>query len=229
MATHTKIIDLFGIPACGKTSLATYMNKKQINGLLYASAREAHHEMKQASIFKIAKCFSFRSIISAIRFITYFTYSKKRRDLPVIKWLRDSVFRSFYHKYSKYDVVLIDHGAVQTFVSWERGEDYHDDIEFQRRVLDYLNNIESSIFVFCDVSTQTSIERIRKRGRDHGRLDMLLRTNEESIHKELDAERNRFQRLSELIKGNGNKLIVLNSNGTIDDIAVELSNIISVI
>lgn len=227
MAAHTKIIDLFGIPACGKTTLASYMNKKQFNGLLYASAKEAHHEMKQSSIFKIAKCFNCRSIISAIRFVSYFPYTKKRRDLPILKWLRDSVFRSFYRKFSKYDVVLIDHGAVQTFVSWERGEDFHNDSEFQRRVLNYLNNIESTVFVFCDVDNETSIKRIRQRGRDHGRLDMILESDEGSIQSELDAERIRFQKLAELIKENGHKVIIIDSNGNIDDIAIELADKIS--
>lgn len=227
MATHTQIIDLFGIPACGKTTLASYMNKKQFNGLLYASAKEAHHEMKQTSILKIAKCINCRSIISAIRFISYFPYTKNRRDLPILKWLRDSIFRSFYRKYSRYDVILIDHGAIQTFVSWERGEDYHNDSEFQQRALDYLNSIESTIFVFCDVSNFTSIERIRKRGRDHGRLDMILETKEDSIQSELDAERLRFQKIAELIKKNGHNMIILNTNGVIEDIANELAEKIS--
>ena len=227
MAAHTKIIDLFGIPACGKTTLASYMNKKQFNGRLYASAKEAHHEMKNASLFNIAKCFSFKPIIYALKFITYFPYTNNRRDLPILKWLRDSIFRSFYRKYSQYDVVLIDHGAVQTFVSWERGEDYHDDSEFQRRVLNYLNSIESTFFVFCDVSNSTSIERMRKRGRDHGRLDMVLENNEDSIQTELDAERLRFQKLAGFIKDNGHQVFIMNSDGDIDDIANQLADKIS--
>jgi dephospho-CoA kinase len=33
MAGHTQIIDLYGIPACGKSTLAEYMASHPVNGL----------------------------------------------------------------------------------------------------------------------------------------------------------------------------------------------------
>lgn len=228
MAAHTQIIDLFGIPACGKTSLANFMNNKRFDGLLFASAKEAHAEMRRARIWNLLRCISIKPIICAIRFVLYFPYTKERKDLPIFKWLRDSIFRSYYHRYSKYDVVLIDHGAVQTFVSWERGEDYHDDKGFQDRVLAYINSIEPTTFVFCDVDNENSKKRIKERGRGYGRLDMILKNNEALIDTELDNERNRFQKISELIRSNGHKLITINTNNTIESIAKELASKLSV-
>lgn len=176
MAEHTHIIDLYGIPACGKTTLAEYMAKHPKNGLKVATMRDC---MRSAlnNKWKLARSISLKNFWESIRLKLSAPLDKKRRDIPFKAILLIGVFKNYVRKYTDYDIVVSAHGDIQSFVSLERGDNLHENREFKEACLHYLDTSLSTVYVYCQIDAKTALRRMNNRSRNKGRIDLISDQN----------------------------------------------------
>lgn len=219
MAGHTQIIDLYGIPACGKTSLARHMASHPESGLKVATMQEC----KQSAFnnkWKLAKSISLRSIWASIRLKLSAPLDKKRRVIPFKGILLMGAFKNYIRKYTDFDIVVTDHGDIQSFVSLERGENLHENRKFKAACLHYLDNSLSNIYVYCKIDAENALRRMNDRGRDKGRIDLISDQNLKL--QELEKEIGRFDFWTTVLKERKATLFELNTNEASSKISEEL-------
>lgn len=108
------------------------------------------------------------------------------------------VFKNYVRKYTEYDIVLIDHGDIQSFVSLERGDNLHENQKFKEACLHYLDVSLSTAYVYCHIDTETALRRMNNRSRDRGRIDSISDPNLQL--QELRKERVRFDFWTTILK-----------------------------
>lgn len=189
MAVHTQIIDLYGIPACGKTTLAKYMASHPVDGLKVATMRDciiAALNDKWHLFLSVTP----NNLWASIRLKLSAPLDKKRRAIPFKAILLMGVFKNYVRKYTDYDIVVSAHGDIQSFVSLERGDNLHEKRTFKKACLHYLDASLSTVYVYCQIDAETALQRMNNRSRDIGRIDTILDQNLKL--QELERERERF-------------------------------------
>ena len=162
MESHTKIIELYGVPACGKSTLANYLFSKY-NNKNVANSDESWKEIKQSSLLEKIMSFHAKPLYDCYRLCNFFPQTEKRKDMSLWITLFNTYIRCFQSTYSKYNIILNDSSLIQQVVSWERGENFHDNLDFCVRVNNYLQNFPTCIHVYCMIDVDTAIERIKRR------------------------------------------------------------------
>lgn len=176
MAVHTQIIDLYGIPACGKTTLAKYMASHPADGLKVATMQDC----KRAAFknkWKLLKSVLLKNFWASIRLKLSAPLDKKRRVVPLKTILLMSVFKNYVLKYTDYDIVVTDHGDIQSFVSLERGDNLHKSEKFKKTCMQYLDASLTTAYVYCQTDAETALRRMNKRNRNKGRIDSISDQN----------------------------------------------------
>lgn len=120
------------------------------------------------------------------------------------------------------DYLVVDHGIFQAVVSVLYGHSY----ELTEKSLRRLNKIYHSLSIdypiLCDVSVETSLLRVRQRGRkNNGRLDMLV--SDEQLANLLLLQKNLFDQEFYIIS---NSSFLLNMEQEKSEIYGELIKII---
>lgn len=176
MAEHTQIIDLYGIPACGKTTLAKYMAKHPGNGLKVATIRSC---MRSAlnNKWNLVRSISLKNFLASVRLKFSAPIDKKRRVISFKSVLLMGAYKNYVRKYTDYDIVVVDHGDIQSFVSLERGDNLHNSDKFKKACLQYLDASLSTAYVYCQIDAETALQRMNDRSRDKGRIDTISDQN----------------------------------------------------
>lgn len=220
MAAHTKIIDLYGLPACGKSSLCDFLSSQSISNIRIGNIDDAKQEIRHASLIKLLSSFSLLSYIAGLRLALFFpAESRKQRNLK--SWLNNIWIRKFIRKYSSYDYIIYHHGIPQSIVSWQNSVSYKSSEQFKKLVSTYLNYVNDDIFVYCKVDIDTAINRIKKRGRTTGRLDILV-TDENALRSLYSAEQERFDTITEILRDNSCSVIEIDCNKSLEVIKEQL-------
>ena len=189
MAVHTQIIDLYGIPACGKTTLAKHMASHPSEGLKIATMQDcviAALNDKRHLFLSITPY----NLWTSIRLKLSAPLDKKRRVVSFKAILLMGVFKNYVRKYTDYDIVVSAHGDIQSFVSLERGDNLHENQKFKEACSHYLDASLSTVYVYCQIDTETALCRMNNRSRDKGRIDSISDKNLKL--QELERERERF-------------------------------------
>lgn len=219
MATHTKIIDLFGIPACGKSTLSKYIKDNYADSITIADELDIVNDMKRQA-HRLIKISTLGVIIRNLRIRIAAPLDKKRRVISLRYWIISGLLYHFIKECTNYDLVLFDHGDIQRFVSLERGENLHLQNRFGKACSRYIDSSEATIYVYCKINEETALERMKKRGRNKGRIDIL--NDEELQLTELKAETKRFDYYASLLGTKGKNLIALNMEQTPPKLAEQL-------
>lgn len=216
MAEHTQIIDLYGIPACGKTTLAEYMANYPVKGLRVATMRDC---MKSAFMnkWKLVKSITLKSFWASVRLKCSAPLDKKRRVIRFKGLLLLSTYKKYVRKYTDYDIVFFDHGDIQYFVSLERGDNLHESEKYRKACLRYLDASNTTAYIYCHVDAETALQRMNSRGRDKGRMDTMSDQNLKL--QELEKESKRFDFWTTVLKERKTSLIELETRGSIPSIA----------
>jgi thymidylate kinase len=219
MAKHTQIIDLYGIPACGKTTLAKYMANHPKNGLKVATMRDCVHSAYNNK-WKLVKSVSLKNFGESIRLKLSAPLDKKRRVIPFKAILLMGVFKNYVRKYTDYDIVVSAHGDIQSFVSLERGDNLHESPKFKEACLHYLNVSLSTVYVYCLIDARTALGRMNNRSRNIGRIDLI--SDQDFKLQELERERERFDFWTTILKERNASLIELDMRDSVPSIADKL-------
>lgn len=222
MAAHTKIIDLFGLPACGKTSLTRYISEQYGERLKIATMPILVQEAKKDK-GRLRKAFSPRYFSAGFRLRLLAPFDKKRRIIPLFNWPSHARYYSYAKKYSEYDIVLVDHGDIQDIVSLERGEDLHINKRFRNGCSRYLNLSLADLYVYCNIQPEVALERMQIRGRNSGRIDVM---DDIAKLQALECEKRRFDYFAEMLSKKMDKVVELDMNQSIEQIAESIMNVI---
>lgn len=223
MAAHTKIIDLFGLPACGKTTLTRCISEQYGKRLKIATMPLLVQEAKRDK-GRLRKSFSPHYFFAGIRLRLLAPFDRKRRVIPLLNWPSHARYYSYAKKYSDFDVILVDHGDIQDIVSLERGEDLHNNIRFSHGCSRYLSISLADLYVYCNVRPEVALERMQLRGRNSGRIDVMGDMAEQL--QALKCEKLRFDFFAEMLSKEKDKFIELDMNQPIEQIAEYIMNVI---
>lgn len=223
MAEHTQIIDLYGIPACGKTTLAEYMASHPTNGLRVATMQDCMRDAFNNK-WKLVKSVSLKNIWASIRLKFSAPLDKKRNVIRFKGILLMGVFKNYVRKYTDYDIVMTDHGDIQQFVSLERGDNLHESEKFRKACSQYLDASHTTAYVYCQIDAKTALQRMNDRGRNKGRMDTM--SNQNLKLQELEKESERFIFWTTVLKERKATLIELDMKESIPSIADKLINIL---
>lgn len=221
MAAHTKIIDLFGIPACGKSTLSNFICDHYGSELKICTMPQLVSEARKDGN-RLRKALSIGYFLAGIRLRLHAPFDKKHREIPIMNWPSHARYYSYAKKYSGYDVVLVDHGDIQDFVSLERGVDLHSDSRFSKACSHYIDRSLSDVYVYCKIDPEIALLRMQSRGRETGRIDTM--GGETERLQALEKESSRFAFYAEMLRGKENVLLELDMNSPVEQIAATLMN-----
>ena len=224
MAAHTKIIDLFGLPACGKTTLCQYLHEQLRDRYKVATLNMLIEEARNNKI-KLLFSFSLKMFIASVK-VHKATPSKKNSGSKVSRFylLKHSLYYTYAMRFSKYDFIFADHGDIQSFVSMEGGVDFHENRFFCQACSKYIDVSPVAFYVYCDILPELSLKRMVKRNTYQGRIE---RIKDNGIRlKELELEKERFDFFSKLLKKKGSIFQKQDMSLTTEHIANEIYSLL---
>ena len=118
--------------------------------------------------------------------------------------------------------IVSDHGIVQSFVGLLYN---HENALTTRRhnyIMSVLNSIQHFKIVLCNVSVNVSVERIRGRNRNYGRLDII--NGNEELAKKLTNQKHLFHDVISICSRNQLCIGELNMDNHIEDICSDFLN-----
>ena len=162
MGTHTKIIEFYGLPGCGKTTLCNklkvyYEEKGYIIGILPDAANDCSWKSLFHSL-SLRECISFFSFF--IILITQHVHINL-----VLSPIRRILIFKHAKRIGKYDYLFIDHGIVQSVVR-ALHEVYNPSSILKHSFIKQIllsNSVDG--FIECKIEPSKSFERIRVRNR----------------------------------------------------------------
>ena len=197
MATHTQIIEFFGLPACGKSTLCNAVIESTISvSTNFCRMNEISSEYRKANIIQKIRCFPYRA--SLLLLLLIIKSCPSRKNVRIYKsFLSILMIYAFCKHTKKYDYMLIDHGVFQSVVSLF----YVSSTSKFNSSVDIVNQLVTTIGIeypiHCYISVEESIRRMRKRNRvDSGRLDVI--GDKKKLETIMIVQSQQFERLSDI-------------------------------
>lgn len=216
MAAYTKIIDFFGLPACGKSTLMKYVCSHYHGNLKITTKNDLVKEARKHP-FGLLTSLSVERFVAGIRLRLVAPCDNKRNEIGVIGWPSHARYYGYAIKHTDYDVVLCDHGDIQDFVSLERGDDLHNNEKFTNACSRYIDKSLATAYVYCKIDAKIALERMQNRGRKTGRLD-VIREKELQLQ-ELENEKLRFDFFADMLRKKEKRFFELDMSSPTETIA----------
>lgn len=215
MGQHTKIIDLYGLPGCGKTTLMTYLKDKSDSSIDFGYLPDITGRLKKNYVAAFFRAFSLRQFFLLTRFFV---------SLPILPIKNWNIYAGFYelswvYNFARYcsdrDYILVDHGIVQSIGSLTYGHVETLPKKSEKYLVKLLGLFAIEEYCFCKITPEMALERIRKRNRQSGRGRLDLIKDDEKLVKELTKQDKLFSSISELVpQHTPGKSLVLNMNAS---------------
>ena len=222
MAEHTKIVEFYGLPGCGKTTLCKllkeqYEKKGYKIGLINDATKSCTipHLLKVVSINNIWGFINWCHSIMKVSHTSFNIAGSPYKRMLIYKCIRS---------FSQYDYIFIEHGIVQSIVSSLYGVDNYK-IFMNRSICKSLLNFESAdIFIYCQVTIEESFKRIKKRNRkSSGRFDQLP---EDELADILTEQADQFNLLANKLKVIGHRNEYVSNNNSLEECLKDVSRLI---
>lgn len=211
MAKYTKIIEFYGLPGCGKTTLCNILKESYIKkGYKVGVLTDA---TKQCSFLRII-------LVLRLSYLTKFfgiflNYVKNNIPFnyalsPYKRLLIYQCVKSF----SDYDYVFIEHGVIQSMVSALYGYNSPIIILNNPTYGKYLSLIPVDKYIYCKISSEKAYERIRIRDRkSSGRFDQMP---DDSLKELLITQSSQFDEFNLILKEFGKDVQSIDSGNRLD-------------
>ena len=191
------IVDFYGLPGCGKSTIAkgVYENLKKLQ--IDVSLFNKNEYLEECKIKKnYLKDYIRLLLPHNLKFIfeIIFNIKKYKKNQKVLKYdLKERIWKELrlvilYDKlaYTKSDsVILVDQGIIQDFSDYIMFRDITDDV-IENYLEKYTQSKNEFIFVNCEISVNESINRIKSRNRKIYSFDYL--TEQQKILKNINKE-----------------------------------------
>lgn len=172
-----KIIEFEGIAGCGKSTLcSSFAEILEHNNITYIYSQDIAIYMHKHPLSYI-RSFRIKNAVSVLRLmLSTGTFRSYRYHIAIFKLL--SLYEN-YLRTGKESVLLCDHSIVQSAVQvWG----YNSHITTDKKIADALSRFYSKTYrsknVYCIITSEVAAQRIRKRNRSYGRLDLIKDDNE---------------------------------------------------
>ena len=196
--TKTKrILEFYGLPGAGKTSMC-----KVLLGRYRASSKMVDLVglyKNESLFFKLTHL----PISSFFRFFWFLVFVPKKckNEISVYKEFFFFILLYHYFKYQKkYDYLIADHGFAQQLGSMLHNMDFDISDNNLKRFSSFVKSIDFLSLVYCQLPEQLALERMRKRGRNSGRIDAVMNNTDIAINL-LIKENALFDRLDKMMPG----------------------------
>ena len=223
MAEYTKIVEFYGLPGCGKTTICSLLRKHFENkgyrvGLL-------NEVTKICSVYHLVSVISYKDIALLFKWC-YSIMNDSHTSFKIARapYKRQLIYRCI-KMYSDYDYVFIEHGVVQSIVSALYGtKDY---TSFLNKMIcnKLLQSSSVDMFIYCHVAVEEAFKRIRIRNRkSSGRFDQKP---DNMLSYVLEQQSGQFDKLTGIIKDVGLDVECFNGDSRIDICVENTLNILS--
>ena len=171
MAKHTQIIEFYGLPGCGKTTLCNslkelYLKKGYKVGILTDAT-------KQCSFLRVILVFKLYYLIKFSCILMNYVKNGIPLNYAFSPFKRLLIYRCV-KSFSDYDYFFIEHGVIQSMVSALYGYNSPIAIHNNPTYGKYLSVIPVDNYIYCKISQEKALERIRIRNRkSSGRFDQM--------------------------------------------------------
>lgn len=172
MASNTRIIELFGLPGCGKTTQKEMLLGYN-SGYRFCIMSDISQQYKKISILKKIKYFPYKTLGYIFLLQPFMGY--KKGDLGFWKSI---LIVSIVYSYGKslYEncSIVVDHGVFQYITSLSYRRDFNISY-FSCKLLARLMKSQNIDFLFnCEIEPSIAVRRIRDRNRSGlGRFDAI--------------------------------------------------------
>lgn len=200
------VIDLFGFPGCGKSTIAKkifedlknknfdimlFNNNEYIETTHYNTLKKYIRILLPKNLF-----FLWNIIIKSPKINKKDMILKQSLKEKIWKKLRLVVLYDNLINKNSNKIILVDQGIIQDFSDYILYREVDDEY-----ILKYLNFFESEndkiLFVSCNIEKNIAIERIKKRNRKMFTFDKL---STKELDKIMDLQKNKLNKIIPLIK-----------------------------
>ena len=219
MGKTKRILEFYGLPGVGKTSVCHVLL-----GRYKASSKMA----ELLSLYKNESLFfklTHLPISSFLRFFWFLVFvpQKCKNEKMIYKEFFLFILLYHYFKYQKkYDYLIVDHGFAQQLGSMLHNMDYDISDNNLKRFSSFVKSIDFLSLVYCQLPEQLALERMRKRGRNSGRIDAVMSNTDIAINL-LIKENALFDRLNRMIPD----VIKLDMNYPMKQVEINLLQLLS--
>ena len=216
MAAHTEIIDFFGVPACGKSTLMEYVCSHYHGNLKITTKNDLVKEAKKHPLWLLTSL-PVERLVSGLRLRLAAPCDNKRKEIGVLGWPSHARYYGYALRHTDYDVILCDHGDIQDFVSLERGDDLHKITKYADACSRYIDKSLASTYIYCKIDAKVALERMQNRGRETGRLDVI---KEKKLQlQEMENEKLRFDFFADMLQKKEKRFFELDMSEPTETIA----------
>lgn len=200
MEQHTKIIEFFGLPGCGKSTLENFLiEEESADTWLFCKMSDLTTKYRKTSfLFKI-KNFPYKTF-----FILFLLLCK----LPLVSFNNLRIYGGFFrivlaYSYAKNtystSYVVIDHGIIQSIVSVLYGHSQYN-LKNCKKSLSWLADCFCDVsYYFCSIDPSECLKRLRQRNRKNsGRLDSIC--DDVSLLHNLSIQKKQFEILASYLQ-----------------------------
>ena len=220
MGKNKRIIEFYGLPGAGKTSVCQVLLDRY-----KASSKMAD----LISLYKNESLFFKLTHLPMSSFFHFFWFlvfvpQKCKNTKSVYKEFFYFILLYHYFKYQeKYDYLIVDHGFAQQLGSMLHNMDYDISDNNLKRFSSFVKSIDYLSLVYCQLPEQLALERMRKRGRNSGRIDAVMNNTDIAINL-LIKESALFDRLNRMMSG---YVIKLDMNYPMKQVEANLLQVLS--
>lgn len=215
MEKNTRIIELFGLPGGGKSTIC---NEILNSHLRTAKIGEALRLFKKESIaFKL----SHLPILKWLKFgLIVLTIPNKKRNSKIIYLEFFYIILSYhYAKYQKhFDYLIVDHGLCQQLGSMLHVNDFIIKKNTLSRFSELVLSFDNLHINYCSLPQELALERMRQRKRDVGRIDAVMKDTKKAMDL-LNKEDELFESVCKSLK---ESVHILDMTNSVESLKTEL-------
>ena len=217
---------MYGLPGCGKTTVRTQLNA-------------ADSGYRCCYINDMTARFMKKSLVGKLRALPLREWWLLLRcliSLPLLPRREWNIYRGLFvitlayrlrKEVAGYDYMVIDHGLVQSTVSLLYGHANSVSEKSAHRLAALLKRLDVEFVVYCKMTPELSLDRIRRRNRLHGdgRLDVIA--DDVELMSSLRIQYGEFETLASTFSKALRHATVINMDDTREAIVSKLKTIIS--
>lgn len=219
MERNIKIIEFYGLPGCGKTTLRS--NLLLLPSKHTGSIQEVMVLYKQESFFYRLFHLPIKRWWLLSMFLISIPEKRKNAKSDYVALFYKVLAYNYCASKSPFDFVVVDHGIVQQLGSILHNMDYKLSDKSLKRVLLFLNSIKNTLFAYCQISSELSLKRMKMRKRDGGRIDAVMNDTVQALYY-LEKERMLFSKISDSLD---NDKVIIDMSKSPEELTTEVVGI----
>lgn len=224
MEQTAAIVEFYGLPGCGKSTLCQLIKERSKNRRI-TYLYEVYDFYRSKNIIYQILHFPYGVFINVL-FLFLISPKLSFSEVNVYKSFLRHVIAYGYLKFcNNYDFVIADHGIIQSVVSlYYRYEQFFNK-KTEMILCKILDKLPVDYLIWCEISVDSSVKRIRTRNRNFGRFDIIK--DDFILKKALNKENELFIVVNNILRKRfPSKYLTVDTEELPDSILLNLQNLI---